>query len=81
MECGGKSPNIVMADYPDLERAATAAASAIFFNQGEVCSAGSRLLVQESVKDAVLEKVQAIGRTMQPGRSSGCRHQAGRDRR
>src|SRR6266478_5851718 len=67
LECGGKSPNIVLADYPDLEKAATAAAFAIFFNQGEVCSAGSRLLVQESVKDAVLEKVQAIGRTLQPG--------------
>ncbi|MGH8139367.1 MAG: aldehyde dehydrogenase [Steroidobacteraceae bacterium] len=67
LECGGKSPNIVMADYPDLDKAATAAAYAIFDNQGEVCSAGSRLLVQESVKDAVLEKVQAIGRTMQPG--------------
>jgi acyl-CoA reductase-like NAD-dependent aldehyde dehydrogenase len=67
VECGGKSPNIVMADYPDVERAATAAATAIFFNQGEVCSAGSRLLVQESIKDAVLEKVQAFSRTMQPG--------------
>src|SRR5580765_4057464 len=67
LECGGKSPNIVMADYPDLEKAATAAAYAIFYNQGEVCSAGSRLLLQEGIKDAVLEKVQAIGRTMQPG--------------
>ncbi|HEY6483467.1 MAG TPA: aldehyde dehydrogenase [Steroidobacteraceae bacterium] len=67
LECGGKSPNIVMADCPDLDKAATAAAYAIFDNQGEVCSAGSRLLVQESVKDAVLEKVQAIGRTLQPG--------------
>jgi 4-guanidinobutyraldehyde dehydrogenase / NAD-dependent aldehyde dehydrogenase len=67
LECGGKSPNIVMADAPDLDKAATAAAYAIFDNQGEVCSAGSRLLVQESVKDAVLEKVQAIGRTLTPG--------------
>ncbi len=67
LECGGKSPNIVLADYPDLEKAATAAAYAIFFNQGEMCSAGSRLLLQESIKDAVLEKVQAIGRTLQPG--------------
>ena len=41
LECGGKSPNIVLADYPDLEKAATAAAWAIFFNQGEMCSAGS----------------------------------------
>jgi acyl-CoA reductase-like NAD-dependent aldehyde dehydrogenase len=67
LECGGKSPNIVLADYPDLDKAATAAAFAIFINQGEMCSAGSRLLVQENIKDAVLEKVQAIGRTMQPG--------------
>ncbi|HVY81724.1 MAG TPA: aldehyde dehydrogenase family protein, partial [Steroidobacteraceae bacterium] len=67
LECGGKSPNIVLADYDDLERAATAAAFAIFFNQGEMCSAGSRLLVQEEIKDAFLEKVQAIGRSMVPG--------------
>jgi acyl-CoA reductase-like NAD-dependent aldehyde dehydrogenase len=67
LECGGKSPNIVLADYPDLEKAATAAAFAIFFNQGEMCSAGSRLLLQEGIKDAVLEKVQAISRTLQPG--------------
>jgi len=67
LECGGKSPNIVMADCPDLEKAATAAAYAIFDNQGEVCSAGSRLLVQDSVKDAVLEKVKAIGKSLAPG--------------
>src|ERR1700720_3861175 len=67
LECGGKSPNIVMADYPDLDRAAKSAAFAIFFNQGEMCSAVSRLLVQESIKDALLEKVQAVSRKMQPG--------------
>jgi 4-guanidinobutyraldehyde dehydrogenase / NAD-dependent aldehyde dehydrogenase len=67
VECGGKSPNIVMADYQDLDRAANAAAAAIFFNQGEMCSAGSRLLVHESIKDAVLEKVRAVSRMMQPG--------------
>jgi acyl-CoA reductase-like NAD-dependent aldehyde dehydrogenase len=67
LECGGKSPNIVLADYEDLDRAATAAAFAIFFNQGEMCSAGSRLIVQEDIKDALLEKVQAIGRSMVPG--------------
>ena len=67
LECGGKSPNIVLADYENLDRAASAAASAIFFNQGEMCSAGSRLLVQEGIKDALLEKIQAIGRGMQPG--------------
>jgi acyl-CoA reductase-like NAD-dependent aldehyde dehydrogenase len=67
LECGGKSPNIVLADCPDLDRAATAAAYAIFFNQGEMCSAGSRLLVQESIKDAMLEKIATVGRAMQPG--------------
>jgi acyl-CoA reductase-like NAD-dependent aldehyde dehydrogenase len=67
LECGGKSPNIVLADAPDLDRAATAAAFAIFFNQGEMCSAGSRLLVQDSIKDAMLEKIAAVGREMKPG--------------
>jgi acyl-CoA reductase-like NAD-dependent aldehyde dehydrogenase len=67
LECGGKSPNIVMADAPDLDKAATAAAFAIFFNQGEMCSAGSRLLVQESIKDAMLEKIAQVGRAMAPG--------------
>jgi acyl-CoA reductase-like NAD-dependent aldehyde dehydrogenase len=67
LECGGKSPNIIMADCADLDRAARAAAFAIFFNQGEMCSAGSRLIVEERVHDQVLEKIAAIARTMQPG--------------
>ena len=67
LECGGKSPNIILADCPDLDRAARAAASAIFFNQGEMCSAGSRLIVEERVRDEVLEKVVAAGRGMAPG--------------
>jgi len=67
LECGGKSPNIILADCKDLDRAAAAAASAIFFNQGQMCSAGSRLIVEEAVRDAVLEKVVAAGRQLQPG--------------
>jgi acyl-CoA reductase-like NAD-dependent aldehyde dehydrogenase len=67
LECGGKSPNIILADCPDLDRAAAAAASAIFFNQGEMCSAGSRLIIEEPVRDAVLEKVVAAGHSMPPG--------------
>jgi 4-guanidinobutyraldehyde dehydrogenase/NAD-dependent aldehyde dehydrogenase len=67
LECGGKSPNIILPDAPDLDKAATAAAWAIFYNQGEVCTAGSRLLVHESIRDRVLEKVVAVGRTLQPG--------------
>jgi 4-guanidinobutyraldehyde dehydrogenase/NAD-dependent aldehyde dehydrogenase len=62
LECGGKSPNIIMADCADLDRAARAAAFAIFFNQGEMCSAGSRLIVQESVRES-LEKT-AVGREL-----------------
>jgi acyl-CoA reductase-like NAD-dependent aldehyde dehydrogenase len=67
LECGGKSPNIIMADYPDLPRAARAAAAAIFFNQGEMCSAGSRLLVHESIREPILAEIARIGRSMAPG--------------
>ena len=67
LECGGKSPNIVLADCPDLDRAAAAAASAIFFNQGQMCTAGSRLIVEAPVRDRVLEKVVEASRAMPPG--------------
>ena len=67
LECGGKAPNVVLGDVADIERAATAAAFGIFFNQGEMCSAASRLVVHESVKDAMLEKIVEIGKTMAPG--------------
>jgi acyl-CoA reductase-like NAD-dependent aldehyde dehydrogenase len=67
LECGGKAPNVVLADVADVERAAEAAALGIFFNQGEMCSAASRLVVHEDVADAVLERIVAIGRTMTPG--------------
>ena len=67
LECGGKSPNIVMADVADLERAAQAAAYGIFFNQGEMCSAASRLLVHESIRDEMLDRIAAIGEAMAPG--------------
>jgi gamma-glutamyl-gamma-aminobutyraldehyde dehydrogenase len=66
MECGGKSPNIVFADAPDLEAAARAAAGAIFYNQGEVCTAASRLLVERPIKDEFLAMVLAAGKQMQP---------------
>jgi acyl-CoA reductase-like NAD-dependent aldehyde dehydrogenase len=67
LECGGKSPNIVLADCPDLERAARAAASGIFFNQGEMCSAASRLLVQESIRAPLLEAIATEARRLKPG--------------
>ncbi len=67
LECGGKAPNVVMGDVADVERAANAAAFGIFFNQGEMCSAASRLVVHESVRDAMLKKIVEIGRSMAPG--------------
>jgi acyl-CoA reductase-like NAD-dependent aldehyde dehydrogenase len=66
LECGGKSPQIVMADCPDLSRAAQAVAAGIFFNQGEMCSAGSRLLVEEPVRERLLAEVSALGRALVP---------------
>ena len=66
MECGGKSPNLVFADAPDLDKAAEAAAGGIFYNQGEVCTAASRLLVERSIKDEFVARVVEAGRRMQP---------------
>jgi phenylacetaldehyde dehydrogenase len=56
LELGGKSPNVVYADA-DLDKAIAGSANAIFFNQGECCVAGSRLYVEESVYDQVVEGV------------------------
>jgi acyl-CoA reductase-like NAD-dependent aldehyde dehydrogenase len=67
LECGGKSPNIVMADCADISRAARAAAYAIFFNQGEMCSAGSRLVVHESLKDRMLDEIARVALELAPG--------------
>ena len=66
-ECGGKTPNIIMSDCPDIDAAAEAAGVGIFFNQGEVCNAGSRLLVEEPIKDRVLERIGKIAERFQPG--------------
>ena len=67
LEAGGKSPNIVFADAPDLQAAAESAASAIAFNQGEVCTAGSRLLVERSIKDKFLPLVIQALKSWKPG--------------
>ena len=66
-ETGGKSPNLVFADCEDLDAAADMAAFGIFFNQGEVCSANSRLYVERSIKDAFVEKLIARAEATQPG--------------
>jgi acyl-CoA reductase-like NAD-dependent aldehyde dehydrogenase len=67
LECGGKSPNIVFADCKDLDQVASHAAAAIFHNQGEVCIAGSRLLVENTIRDDFVERVLKAAENMQPG--------------
>lgn len=67
LELGGKSPNIVFADAPDLAAAAKAAATAIFRNAGQVCVAGSRLLVERPVHDAFVEALAKATAAMKPG--------------
>ena len=56
LELGGKSPNIIFDDYDDLDMAANVAAGAIFRNSGQVCVAGSRVLVQRSIYQSFLDK-------------------------
>ncbi len=66
LETGGKSPNLVFPDA-DLDRAADMAAFGIFFNQGEVCSANSRLLVHESIAEDMAARMVARAEAHQPG--------------
>lgn len=67
LECGGKSANLVFADCQDLDLAAEKAAFGIFFNQGEVCSANSRLLVQRSIADEFIQRLIDKAGKWQPG--------------
>ncbi len=62
LELGGKSPQIVFADCDDLDTAAANAAWGVFYNQGQVCTAASRLLVEESIKDAFVAKVAEVAK-------------------
>jgi acyl-CoA reductase-like NAD-dependent aldehyde dehydrogenase len=66
LECGGKSPNIVFDDCPDLEVVADAVVGKMYFNQGQVCTAGTRLLVQEGIKQALLDLVMARSARLRP---------------
>lgn len=67
MECGGKSPHIVNHDVKNLAKAAATAVSAICYNQGEVCTAGSRLLVHSSIKEQFIEQLLENVKNWQPG--------------
>jgi acyl-CoA reductase-like NAD-dependent aldehyde dehydrogenase len=66
LELGGKSPNIVFADA-NLDKAAAMAAVAVFYNGGQTCTAGTRLIVQESIQDAFVEKVVKQAKRWMPG--------------
>ena len=67
LECGGKSPHVIFPDCGDLDAAAEAVAWGVFYNQGEVCNAGSRLLVHADVKDEFLERIARVAEGIQPG--------------
>ena len=66
LELGGKSPNIVFADA-NLEKAAGMAAAAVFYNGGQTCTAGTRLIVEEKIKDQFLERVIEKAKKWMPG--------------
>jgi acyl-CoA reductase-like NAD-dependent aldehyde dehydrogenase len=66
LELGGKSPQLILADAPDLDAAASAVGWGIFYNAGQTCNAGSRILVQRGIKEAFLERLVAFAEGMQP---------------
>lgn len=66
MELGGKAPNIIFADA-DIDLAVQGAVTAIFFNQGEVCCAGSRLYIDDRVHDEFIEKFSRVAKAIKVG--------------
>ena len=76
LELGGKSPNIIL-DDADLELAIPGAANAIFFNQGQCCSAGSRLFVHEKNYDRVVEGITDFAKGLRIGPGLDTRTQMG----
>ena len=66
LECGGKSPQVVLADVPDLKEAASSIAWGIFYNAGQTCHAGSRLIVDRAIKDDLLHEISKVAGEMQP---------------
>jgi acyl-CoA reductase-like NAD-dependent aldehyde dehydrogenase len=64
LECGGKSPQIFLADLPDMDAAVTYAINGIYGNMGEVCNAGSRLLIDRPIAEEFIARFIAKGKTM-----------------
>lgn len=67
LELGGKSPQIVFADCPDLDAAASAIAWSIFYNAGQTCHAGSRLIVERAVAEPLYDKIRAVAAGIRRG--------------
>lgn len=67
LELGGKSPNIILADCKDLKAAAKAAAGAICYNAGQMCTAGSRVLVAREIREAFLSELKVAMADYRPG--------------
>ena len=67
LELGGKSPQVVLADVGDVDAAASAIGWGIFYNSGQTCNAGSRLIVHRSVREALVEGIADLGRRLAPG--------------
>lgn len=67
LELGGKTPQLVLGDCPDLDAAASAIAWGVFYNAGQTCHAGTRVLVDRRVEDELLAKVAEVSRGIMPG--------------
>jgi acyl-CoA reductase-like NAD-dependent aldehyde dehydrogenase len=67
LELGGKSPQVVLADVGDLDAAATSIGWGIFYNSGQTCNAGSRLIVHRSIREELVGRIAALGARLMPG--------------
>ncbi len=67
LELGGKSPQVVLADVGDVHAAASAIGWGIFYNSGQTCNAGSRLIVHRSIREELVDRIATLGRKLAPG--------------
>ena len=67
LELGGKSPHLVLDDCPDIDAAASAIAWGVFYNAGQTCHAGTRVVVDQKIEDELLEKIRSVSETIMPG--------------
>ncbi len=67
LELGGKSPHVVLDDCPDIDAAASAIAWGVFYNAGQTCHAGTRVIVDQKIEDELLEKIRNVSETIMPG--------------